>query len=297
MVQTLNMSHKSTPADDITTAVVGSFAATDDPRLGSIMQSLTRHLHAFVRDVALTESEWLEAIRFLTETGQMCSDKRQEFILLSDVLGISMLVDLVAHDRPETATESTVLGPFHRDGAPEMPAGANIAPLDTAAVPTLVSGRVLDNDGNPIRNAELDIWQTASNGLYDSQDPELGEALHMRGKFRTDAAGRYSFRTVRPVHYQIPSDGPVGRMLRATGRHAWRPAHIHFAVSADGYEPLTTHIFDSEDPYLQSDAVFAVKRSLVCRFERHDDPPRYIAEFDFVLVKPQAAAGSPASGV
>jgi catechol 1,2-dioxygenase len=215
----------------------------------------------------------------------MCSDKRQEFILLSDALGVSMLVDLLAHKRPANATASTVLGPFHRTGAPELPAGGNIAHLDTGAIPTFVSGRVLDTEGNPIPNALLDVWQTASNGLYDSQDADLDDTLHMRGKFRTDAAGRYSFQTVRPVHYQIPSDGPVGVMLRATARHAWRPAHIHFAVSGEGFEPLTTHIFDAEDPYLESDAVFAVKKSLICEFQRHEDPPRYTAEFDFVLAR------------
>ena len=277
------MSQTTTTADDITAEVLRSFAAAD-PRLRRIMESLTRHLHAFVRDVELTEPEWFEAIGFLTETGHMCSDKRQEFILLSDALGVSMLVDLVAHHRPAAATESTVLGPFHRGGAPEMPAGGNIAHLDTGAIPAFVSGRVLDTGGRPIANAVLDVWQTASNGLYDSQDPSLDDALHMRGKFRTDAEGRYLIQTVRPVHYQIPSDGPVGAMLRAAGRHAWRPAHIHFAVSADGYEPVTTHIFDAEDPYLGSDAVFAVKKSLICRFTRHDSPPSFTAEFDFVLV-------------
>jgi len=279
------VSQKTTTADDITAEVLSSFAATPDPRLRRIMESLTRHLHAFVKDVELTEPEWFEAIKFLTDTGHMCSEKRQEFILLSDALGVSMVVDLITHSRPVAATESTVLGPFYRGGAPELPAGGDIAPHDTEALPTYVSGRVLDGDGKPIANALLDVWQTGSNGLYDSQDPSFDDGLHMRGKFRTDAEGRYLIRTVRPVHYQIPSDGPVGAMLRATGRHAWRPAHIHFAVSADGYEPLTTHIFDAEDPYLESDAVFAVKNSLICRFERHDTPPRYTAEYDFVLVE------------
>jgi catechol 1,2-dioxygenase len=262
-------------ADDITADVLRSFEATPDPRLRQIMQSLTRHLHAFVRDVELTEPEWFQAIDFLTRTGRKCSEKRQEFILLSDVMGISMLVDLVAHARPAAATESTVFGPFHREGAPELPPGGNIAHLDTNGEPAVVSGRVLNLDGQPIVNALLDIWQTASNGLYDSQDPGLTE-LHMRGKFRTDAEGRYQFRTTRPVHYQIPSDGPVGGMLRATARHAWRPAHIHFAVSAEGYEPVITHIFDAADPYLNSDAVFAVKNSLVRPFGP-------TVEFDFRL--------------
>jgi catechol 1,2-dioxygenase len=267
-------------ADDITADVLHSFDATPDPRLRQIMQSLTRHLHAFVRDVELTAPEWFAAIDFLTRTGHMCSGKRQEFILLSDVMGISMLVDLVAHARPAAATESTVFGPFHREGAPDLPAGGNIAHLDKDGEPTVVTGRVLSLDGQPIENALLDVWQTASNGLYDSQDPTLSE-LHMRGKFRTDAQGRYEFRTTRPVHYQIPSDGPVGGMLRATARHAWRPAHIHFAVSAEGYEPVITHIFDSSDPYLKSDAVFAVKESLIREFEP-------TVEFDFRLAPCQS---------
>ena len=212
------MSQKTTTADDITAEVLRSFAATADPRLRLIMESLTRHLHAFVRDVELTEPEWFEAIRFLTETGHMCSDKRQEFILLSDALGVSMLVDLVAHPRPADATESTVLGPFHRGGAPDMPAGGNIAHLDPGPCPRLSVDACSTSDGNPIGNALLDVWQTASNGLYDSQDPSLGDALHMRGRFRTDTDGRYLIRTVRPVHYQIPSDGPVGSDAARDGK-------------------------------------------------------------------------------
>jgi hydroxyquinol 1,2-dioxygenase len=284
--------------DDITVEVLERFGATQDPRLRQIMLSLVKHLHVFVKDVELTEAEWFQAIEILTEAGRMCSDKRQEFILLSDTLGVSMVVDLISHRKPDGATESTVFGPFHRLGAPEMPAGGNIAHRDKTGTPTLVSGRVLDLDGKPIAGALLDVWQTQSSGLYDSQDESLGGELHMRGKFRTDAEGRYLIRTVLPVHYPIPSDGPVGRMLRATGRHPWRPAHIHFVVSADGYEPVTTHIFDRRDEYLSSDAVFAVKDSLICDFVRHDtaegeavrlgvDPPYCTATFDFRL-KPAA---------
>jgi hydroxyquinol 1,2-dioxygenase len=187
-----------------------------------------------------------------------------------------------------------VFGPFHRLGAHELPAGGNIAHRDKAGTPTLVSGRVLDLDGAPIGNALLDVWQTQSSGLYDSQDESLGGELHMRGRFHTDAAGRYLIRTVLPVNYPIPSDGPVGAMLRATGRHPWRPAHIHFVISAEGYEPVTTHIFDRRDEYLGTDAVFAVKDSLICDFVRHEkgtgdaarlgiEPPYYTAEFDFRL--------------
>jgi len=285
--------------DDITAEVLARFAATPDPRLREIMLGLIKHLHAFVKEVRLTEAEWFQAIEILTEAGKMCSDKRQEFILFSDTLGVSMVVDLIGHRKADGATESTVFGPFHRLNAPEMPAGGNIAHLDKEGIPTIVSGRVLDLDGAPIAGAVLDVWQAQTSGLYDSQDASL-EELHMRGKFRTDAAGHYRLCTVIPVHYPIPSDGPVGRMLRATGRHPWRPAHIHFVVSAEGYEPVTTHIFDRQDPYLASDAVFAVKDSLICDFVRHEEadaeaarlgiaPPFCTAQFDFRLQR--AGAG------
>jgi hydroxyquinol 1,2-dioxygenase len=292
---------RNTTEDDITAGVLERFAGTPDPRLRQIMLGLIRHLHAFVKEVELTEAEWFQAIEMLTKAGHISDDKRQEFILFSDTLGVSMVVDLISHRKPDGATESTVFGPFHRLNAPEMPAGGNIAHLDKTGAPTLVSGRVLDLDGKPIAGALLDVWQAQTSGLYDSQDPNLHE-MHMRGKFHTDAEGRYLVRTVRPVHYPIPSDGPVGAMLRATGRHPWRPAHIHFVVSADGYEPVTTHIFDRADEYLSSDAVFAVKDSLICDFARHDSaegdaarlgiqPPCYTTQFDFRL-KPAAEQGA-----
>src|SRR5580700_5028248 len=233
--------------DDITAEALQRFSQTPDPRLRQIMLGLVRHLHAFVKEVELTEAEWFQAIEILTEAGRMCSDKRQEFILFSDSLGVSMVVDLIDHGKPDGATESTVFGPFHRLGAPELPAGGNIAHRDKTGIPALVSGRVLDV--KPIAGAVLDVWQAQSNGLYDSQDAHPDE-LHMRGKFRSDADGNYLIRTVQPVNYPIPSDGPVGAMLKATGGHPWRPAHIHFVVSAGGYEPVTTHIFDRVDPYL-----------------------------------------------
>jgi len=287
------MKARGTTEDDITAEVLRRFDATEDPRLRQIMQSLVRHLHAFVKDVELTEAEWMTAIRFLTEAGHMCDDRRQEFILLSDTLGVSMVVDLINHRKPEGATESTVFGPFHRKGAPELPAGGNIAPRDTKGIPTIVSGRVLSLDGRPIAGARLDVWQADSSGLYDSQYAETDD-LHLRGQFRTDDEGRFLIRTVRPVYYAIPTDGPVGRMLVAANRHPWRPAHIHFVVSAEGHEPVTTHVFDDGDPYLESDTVFAVKDSLMCTFVRHDvrdedaarfglEPPFCTAHFDFVL--------------
>ena len=220
---------RSTTEDDITAAVLARFAATSDPRLKQIMLGLIKHLHAFVKEVELTEAEWFQAIEILTEAGKMCSDKRQEFILFSDTLGVSMGVDLIGHRKPEGATESTVFGPFHRLGAPDMPPGGNIAHRDTVGVPTLVSGRVLDLDGKPIAGAELDVWQTQSNGLTIRRIQNLTE-LHMRGQVPTDSEGRYLVRT-RVVHGQLPD--PLGRAGRrnAQGDRAsslMRPAHIHF---------------------------------------------------------------------
>ena len=284
----------TTTEDDITNETLRRFEGTPDPRLREIMLSLTRHLHGFVKEVQLTEAEWFEAIKFLTATGQMCDANRQEFILLSDTMGVSMVVDLINHRKPAGATESTVFGPFHRPGAATLPMGGNIATDDAAGgVPCVVFGRVADTSGRPIENALLDVWQANSEGFYDSQleDPEK---LRMRGFFRTGADGNYWFRTSRPVHYPIPTDGPVGRMLQATNRHPNRPAHVHFVVSADGFEPVTTHVFDSIDPYLKSDAVFGVKDSLIVDFGNHEpgdelgrrfgmDTPFVTAEYDFVL--------------
>ena len=279
--------------DDITTEVLRRYDATQDPRLRQIMQSLVKHLHAFVRDVELTEAEWMKGIEFLTETGHTCAGNRQEFILLSDTLGISILVDLISHRKPAGATETTVIGPFFREGAAELPPGANMAEADPTGQPTLISGRVTDMQGRPVANALLDVWQSSSEGLYDSQMGE-GEELHMRAKYRTDADGRYLVRTTRPKHYPVPTDGPVGRMLDATNRHPWRPPHVHFVISAPGYETLVTHIFDRAGQYLDSDTVFAVKDSLITDFTEmttQDEtakalgvqPPYAVVTYDFVL--------------
>jgi len=283
----------TTTEDDITNETLRRFEGTPDPRLREIMLSLVRHLHGFLKEVQLTEAEWFEAITFLTATGHKCNDIRQEFILLSDTMGVSMVVDLISHRKPAGATESTVFGPFHRPGAPEMVQGGDIAGPAAKGTPAIVHGRVLDASGRPIGSAVLDVWQANSDGLYDSQLPNH-EQLQMRGKFRTGQDGRFTVKTTRPVHYQIPTDGPVGEMLRATNRHPWRPAHVHFVVSAEGYEPVTTHIFDSIDPYLKSDAVFGVKDSLIVDFEQHTpddeagrtfgmDTAFVTAEYDFVL--------------
>ena len=277
---------------NLTEVVLARHEHTGDARLKQIMSSLIRHLHAFVRDVELTEAEWFEGIKFLTAVGHKCDDRRQEFILLSDTLGVSMLVDAINHRKPAGATETTVFGPFHRDGAAHKRYGDSIAD-GAGGEPTIVSGRVLTADGKPIAGAELDVWQVDGDGLYDVQRPELRE-MQMRGKFRTDAEGRFLFRTVKPVSYSIPSDGPVGAMLNATGRHPYRPAHIHMIVSAPGYQAVTTHIFVAGDRYLDSDAVFAVKNSLVVEFKKHKPgtapggavmPTDYwTAAYDFKLV-------------
>jgi protocatechuate 3,4-dioxygenase beta subunit len=248
--------------------------------LRELLRSLVRHLHAFAVDVRLTEDEWRRAIELLTETGRITDEHRQEFVLWSDVLGLSMLVDELAHPKPPGATESTVLGPFWADGSPEREYGDAI--FDAAAgEPTWVHGHVRGIDGEAIGGAELDVWQNDANRLYGVQDADTPDA-HLRGRFRSRADGSYAFLGVRPVAYPIPNDGPVGRMLAATGRHPWRPAHIHMIVSATGYQTLTTHVFDADSDYLDSDAVFAVKPSLLRRFVR--DGERWSVENDIVLV-------------
>jgi protocatechuate 3,4-dioxygenase beta subunit len=253
--------------------VAASFAGTPDERLRRIMESLTRHLHAFVKDVQLTEAEWAGAIAFLTATGQLCDESRQEFVLLSDVLGISMLVETLNHRTGGQATEATVLGPFHVAGSPVRTLGDSIS-LDGVGEPCLVTGRVAGPDGEAVPRASLDVWQAGADGRYDVQQPGLVPESNLRGRFTADPDGEFWFRTVVPCYYPIPGDGPTGSLLRATGRHPYRPAHIHFIVSAPGYEPVTTHLFAAGSPYLDSDAVFGVKESLVREFALVDDPGR-----------------------
>jgi catechol 1,2-dioxygenase len=263
---------RTTP-DEITAAVVERFEACGDPRLREIMQSLVRHLHAFAKEVDLSEAEWQVMIEQLTATGQITDDKRQEFILWSDTLGLSMLVDALANQLPEGATESTVLGPFYVPGSPLRDYGADIAE-EEAGVPAWVHGRILSVDGEPL-DAELDVWQNGDNRLYAVQDDGAPDD-HLRGRFQADADGRFAFRAVRPVPYPIPDDGPVGHMLTVTGRHPWRPAHVHIVVRAPDFKTVTTHIFDADSSYLADDAVFAVKPSLMRHFEERaaDDPER-----------------------
>jgi hydroxyquinol 1,2-dioxygenase len=261
------------------------------PRLARVMSSLVTHLHAFVKDVELTEAEWAVAIDFLTRTGQICSDARQEFILLSDVLGVSMLVDAINHRATGNATETTVFGPFHVDGAPEREMGANIS-LDGKGETCLFEGRVVDLDGRPIANALVDVWSDNEDGFYDVQQPDVQPPFNNRGLFRTDKDGRYAFRGIKPVAYPIPDDGPVGKMLAALGRHPWRPAHMHFMVTAPGCQRLITHIFVAGDTYLTSDAVFGVKETLIVDFKPVEcSSESWRAHFDFVLA-PEAGAGA-----
>jgi hydroxyquinol 1,2-dioxygenase len=273
-------------------AVVESFANTPDPRLRELLTSLARHLHAFVRDTEPTIAEWERAIEFLTATGHKCDDERQEFILLSDVFGVSMLVETINNRKTAGATESTVLGPFHMVTSPRRELGESIDLVRTGP-PCVVKGRVLSADGTPLPGAEIDVWQANDQGFYDVQQPDVQPRGNGRGLFTADDDGSFWFRTIVPSHYPIPTDGPVGALLNATKRHPYRPAHIHFIVTAPGHRPLTTHIFVAGSPYIESDAVFAVKKSLITDFAPVGDPeqaarygltgPFQLATFDIVL--------------
>lgn len=274
--------------------VTGRNENARNARLKFAMEVITRKLHEAVKEIEPTEAEWFEAIQFLTRTGHTCDDWRQEFILLSDVLGVSMLVDAIANRKPSGASEGTVLGPFHIEGAPELEMGANIC-LDDKGEPMYLHGRILDTAGKPITGAKLDVWQANDEGFYDVQQKGIQPDFNLRGVFYTGDDGRYWFRAIKPKHYSIPADGPVGQLLEALGRHPYRPAHFHYIISAEGYQPLTTHIFDPDDPYINSDAVFGVKESLLGVFNRIDDAsraaelnipsPYYDVEHDFVLAK------------
>lgn len=257
--------------ENLTDAVVEAYTANAaSPRKAQIIGSLVKHLHAFAKDVELTEAEWFEGIQFLTATGKMCDDKRQEFILLSDTLGLSMVVDAINHPKGGLGTESTVLGPFYVEGAPIVESGANIIKRDIGGETVLVTGKVTDAAGKPLAGATLEVWQTANNQLYDVQDPDAPE-WNLRAKIKAKDNGEFSFVSEKPTSYPVPTDGPVGQLLAAGGRHAFRPAHLHFMVKAPGHETLTTHIFADGDPYLDSDAVFATKAALVAKFEPSED--------------------------
>jgi hydroxyquinol 1,2-dioxygenase len=305
-------------ANELAQAVIDRMADSPNPRFKQIMTALVKHAHAFVQEVELTGEEWMNAIQFLTATGKMCDDKRQEFILLSDTLGISMLVVAIEQAKgvragmkaapgavagsgagtgeapaaATPATEATVQGPFFWEGAPEVPLGGDLrgsAPGD----PAFYSGVVTDVSGRPVPGCVMEVWSGDGDGIYDMQRGE-DAAMMLRARLRTDAQGRYHFWSIKPTFYPVPDDGPVGDMLRLMGRHPNRPGHIHMMLRDPGHQPLTTHLFVSDSPYLDSDAVFGVRNSLIVDFERHPpgtapdgktmDTPYYTARYDFRLV-------------
>ena len=276
----------------ITQAVIARHANLQNERLHTVMTSLVQHLHGFAREVHLTEDEWVAGIEFLTAVGRTCSPTRQEFILLSDTLGLSTLVTAQNHRKPLGCTEATVFGPFHVEGAPERPLGADVA-NGALGEPCLVRGCIRGLAGEPIAGAVIEVWQADANGLYDIQYEAL-EEHRARATLRSAQDGGYHFRSIVAMPYPIPHDGPVGQLLEALHRHPWRPAHLHFRISAPGYETLVTHVFRDGDPYLESDAVFGVRSSLVADWLRHPagptpdgqevlDRPFHTLDFDFVL--------------
>lgn len=287
----------------ITDAVLDRVRHAPDARIQQISEALVRHLHAFVREIEPTQEEWEQGIAFLTATGHICDDKRQEFILLSDTLGVSMLVDAINHRLPEGATETTVLGPFYVQETPERPLGADISP-GMKGEPLFVSGSVSGADGHPLVGAVVDVWHSDDDGYYDVQQLDDLGGLAMRARFRTDAQGKFHFWTIRPAAYPIPHDGPVGKMLEAQGRHPWRPAHVHFMIDAPGHECLVTHVFVAGDAYLDSDVVFGVKDSLIREFPpqpagtapdgKEIDRPYAWLHYDFGL-KPSSGKASRAA--
>jgi len=282
--------------DDLTDAVVASFDGSTDPRTEEVMSALVRHLHAFAREVKLTEAEYFTAIDFLTRTGQISTGSRQEFVLLADVLGLSMLTVGLGNPKSSGATESTVFGPFFVEGSPGVELGGDVA-NGAPGRPCLVSGRILSTKGEPIAGALVETWQADEDGFYDVQKDTDGP--QNRGHLTTDADGNYSFWAVRPVAYPIPDDGPVGELLRAGGRGSMRPAHVHFMVTAPGYARLITHVFAAGDEFLANDAVFGVKDSLVADFVEHPagtapdgrtlDEPFYTVNYDLILATTEEA--------
>lgn len=247
--------------------VLDSFSQCEDDRFKQIMSSVVSHLHACVTELKLTPEEWISAINFLTTTGQICTDKRQEFILLSDLLGVSTLTIGINQHRGDDCLEETVEGPYYWQGAPELPLGADISE-GVKGFKTLYHGKVLDPAGMPISNALLDVWSGDGEGNYDMQLPDQVEMM-ARGKFRTDDQGRYWFWSIKPSFYPIPDDGPAGLMQGKLGRHPNRPGHIHFKLSADGYFPVNTQLFIANGPYLDSDCVFGVKPGLIVDYVEH----------------------------
>jgi hydroxyquinol 1,2-dioxygenase len=266
--------------DNITQAVLERFSKTPDPRLKEIISSLVKHLHDFARETKLTEEEWMKGIQFLTATGQMCDDKRQEFILLSDTLGLSALLVAQNNKKPDGCTEATVFGPFYVEGAPHYQDGEDVSNGATGE-PCVVTGTVKGLDGKSIPGAVLEVWQADAEGFYDVQRKDVDHA-QARGVVRSNADGSFNFKSIVAEAYPIPTDGPVGDMLRATKNHPWRPAHLHFMIKADGYETLITHVFRDGDQYLDSDAVFGVRQTLIADWVKGQDGV-YKLHFDFIL--------------
>jgi hydroxyquinol 1,2-dioxygenase len=277
--------------ENITDLAVERWATAEDPRLAELLTALVRHLHAFAREVRLTEAEWMAAIQWLNRAGQISDEKREEFILSSDVLGLSMLVVQMNHRLDPRATPATVLGPFHIEGSPELDFGADMS-QGLQGEPLYVHGTVRDLDGAPVGGAVLDVWQSDSEGLYESQHADVDEA-RLRAKYTTREDGSYCLRTIVPLGYSIPMDGPVGDLIGRTRISHFRPAHIHFLLNVPGFEPLITHLFQAGAQYLDSDVVFGTKEELVVGFEAHDagptpdggssDVPWSEARYDFVL--------------
>jgi hydroxyquinol 1,2-dioxygenase len=273
----------------ITVEVIKRLEGTKNPRIRQISEALVLHLHAFIKEIRPTEAEWRAGIDFLTQIGQICDEKRQEFILLSDTLGVSMLVDTINHRLPEGATETTVLGPFYVNGPTEFELGADLA-VGLKGQPMIVTGTVASADGRPIAGALVDVWHSDGDGFYDVQQTD---EQAMRGRLQTNADGRFWFWSIKPRWYPIPNDGPVGKMLEAQARHPNRPAHVHFMIHANGHETLTTHVFEEGDPYLDSDAVFGVKESLIRPYVecgpslapdgRKMEQPYVLLNYDFLL--------------
>ncbi len=271
-----------TGPDELLAEVLGRYAGAPNERLKVIMEAAIRHLHAFARDVDLQRDEWMAGVQFLTATGQMCSDTRQEFILMSDTLGVSTLVEMLSYAATAGTTENTVLGPFYVPGSPERAFGESMLEDSDEGDRVVIRGTVTNIDGEPLEGVVFDCWQNATAGFYAVQQMDGQSPTNLRGIYRSDAAGRYEIRTVRPVPYPIPYDGPVGNLLKANARGWMRPGHTHMWVKTDGYKELITHLFDAESEHLHDDAVFGVRESLITRFEP-DANGELATTYDFVL--------------
>ncbi|MFI6654463.1 dioxygenase [Streptomyces sp. NPDC050523] len=273
-------------SDTITGAVISTMRDTKDPRLAEILESLVRHLHAFVREAELTEEEWARGVDFLTRTGHMCTPTRQEFILLSDVLGVTMLVDALGNQRPAEATQNSVLGPYFRQDRPRHKDGADISE-GLPGTPLFFEGRVVNAEGAPVAGAAVDVWHSDADGHYDMEVPGQVDPA-MRALFRTDETGHFSFRSIRPSSYPIPGDGPVGELMSATGRSLMRPAHVHLLIEAPGFQRVTTMLFPSDDAYLDADPVFGVKESLLEDYDTYapgEGPCRGLTDVPYTLLR------------